>query len=150
MLDGPEHLNALSEAVIGACIEVHTILGPGLPESAYEEALAVELAHRGVAFERQALRMVHYKNRKVGEVRLDLVVDGKLVIELKSVETLSKLHESQVTTYLRVTGLHLGLLINFNVTRLTQGVRRVVNKLSSSAPSASLRHSAINTVRDHL
>jgi GxxExxY protein len=125
-----ETLNALSSEVIGAAIDVHQALGPGLLESAYEMALCHELGLRGLHYERQKLLPLIYKGIAVEPgYRLDLLVEGRLIIELKAVDRLSEVHEVQVLTYLRLTGLNLGLLINFNVPILIQGVRRVVNKL---------------------
>lgn len=113
--------------MIGACIEVHRHLGPGLLESAYEACLAHELWTRGVAFERQRQVPVHYKGATLEcGYRLDLVVEETVLVELKSVEKLSPVHEAQVITYLRLTGLPVGLLVNFNVVRLRDGLQRVV------------------------
>lgn len=124
-----DQANELSGRVIGAAIEVHRILGPGFLESAYELALCVELKERGVPFQSQVAVELGYKGHPVGQGRLDLLVAGQLVVELKAVERLTPLHEQQLLSYLRVTGRQLGLLINFNVTSLRQGVRRVVNGL---------------------
>lgn len=150
MLDGSRSLNDLTEAVIGAAIEVHRNLGPGLPEQAYEAALAQELSARSIPFVRQAVAAVHYKGVQISECRLDLLIHGVLVIELKAVEALTKLHEAQLNTYLRVTGCHLGLLINFNVLRLTLGIRRVANRLPPSdlPPSATSASSAFSNPSD--
>ena len=116
----------LAKAVIGAAIEVHRVLGPGYLESVYDEAMAVELNLRGVAFERQKGMSVDYKGHAVGEGRLDLVVDGCLIVELKAVETLAPIHTAQVISYLKATQLPLGLLINFNVPLLKDGIRRII------------------------
>jgi GxxExxY protein len=117
----------LTEDVIGAAIDVHRELGPGLLESAYEECLCKELLHRGIRFERQKALPVVYKGEVVDcSYRLDIVVEGELIIELKAVESLNKLHEAQMLTYLRLSGIAIGLLINFNVVRLTDGLRRFV------------------------
>ncbi|MBI3976872.1 MAG: GxxExxY protein [Chloroflexi bacterium] len=139
-------LNRLTQAVIGAAIEVHRVLGPGYLESVYEEAICVELQLRGVPFVRQVAMDVSYKGHAVGEGRLDLLVGGHLIVELKAVEALAPIHTAQVISYLKATGHHLGLLINFNVLVLRQGIRRVVlsqNRTSSprspSASSAPLR-----------
>lgn len=117
----------LSGRVIGAAIEVHRTLGPGFLESVYESALCVELEARRIPFTRQVLVELGYKGHAVGEGRIDLVVDGDLIVELKAVEKLLPLHELQVLSYLKVTGRPLGLLINFNVEVLARGVRRVAN-----------------------
>ncbi len=122
-------LDDLSGRVIGAAIEVHRVLGPGFLESAYELALCVELAERRVPFQRQVGVELGYKGHAVGEGRIDLLVDRSLVVELKAIEKLTPLHEQQLLSYLKATGHHLGLLINFNVVSLRHGVRRVVNNL---------------------
>ena len=121
-----ERLNQLSGVVVGAAIEVHRQLGPGFLETVYESALAVELDLRGVRYLRQALIAVSYKGNMVGEGRLDLLVENCLIVELKAVDALTNLHQAQLMSYLKATGHRLGLLINFNVPVLKQGVRRVV------------------------
>ena len=118
--------NSLTHEVIGAAIEVHRELGPGFLESIYEEALCAELRLRSIEHERQSLVKVAYKGHAIGDLRLDLLVRRKLVVELKAVEALLPVHSAQVIAYLRATGLHLGLLINFNVPALKDGVRRIV------------------------
>jgi len=120
-------LDRLAHRVIGAALEVHRILGPGLLESIYEEALCAELAMAGIPFERQVRVKVRYKRRDIGEARLDLVVDSQLVVELKTVENLAPVHVAQVLSYLKLKKLHLGLLMNFNVAELRQGIRRIIN-----------------------
>jgi GxxExxY protein len=119
-------VNRLSHNVIGAALEVHRVLGPGFLESVYEEALCIELELRRVPFVRQAPLPVWYKGRVVGEGRMDLLVGDCLVVELKAVEMLAQIHAVQLLTYLRATGHKLGLLINFNVTVLKHGIKRVV------------------------
>ena len=122
--------NELSYAVIGAIIEVHKQLGPGLLECVYEEALALELKLRGIPFARQKKVPVRYKGRLLeAELRLDFLVGDKLIIELKSVETVTPLHEAQLITYLKLTGCRLGLLVNFNVERVTEGIHRKAYRL---------------------
>lgn len=121
-----KELDALAREVIGAAIEVHRHLGPGYLESVYEEALAVELRLRGVVFERQRPIAVAYKGVSVGEGRIDVLVGEKLIVELKAVDSLAPIHTAQVLSYLKATGLKLGLLINFNVPVLKDGVKRVV------------------------
>lgn len=124
--NGPQE-NIVGEAVIGAAIEVHRQLGPGLLESAYESCLCRELELRGLSFERQQSVPVSYKGQSVEcGYRLDLVVEGIVLAEIKAVEALLPIHQAQLLTYLRLTGLRLGLLLNFNVPVLTQGIRRVV------------------------
>ena len=119
-------LDELARLVIGAAIEVHRGLGPGFLESTYEEALAIELALQGIAFTRQHSIGLKYKGHMVGEGRLDILVENCLIVELKSVERLHPIHDAQVISYLKATGLTLGLLINFNVTILKQGVKRLI------------------------
>ncbi len=122
--------NALSKIIIGAAIEVHRNLGPGLLESAYEECLAFELPQRGVPFERQKPIPVTYKGNHLDcGFRCDLPVDGQVLVELKAVDALTSIHDAQVLTYLKLTGCKLGLLLNFNVLRLRQGIRRLVLNL---------------------
>lgn len=134
-MDDVESQGGLTGRVIGAAIDVHRLLGPGFAESAYEAALSIELGLRNIPFQRQVVVELPHKGRSVGEGRIDVLVDGYLVLELKAVEKLLPLHEQQLLSYLKVTGHPLGLLINFNVPVLRQGVRRVVNGLKeSSAP----------------
>ncbi|HUT73221.1 MAG TPA: GxxExxY protein [Armatimonadota bacterium] len=122
------HINEITEQVIGAAIEVHRELGPGLLESAYEECLARELALRQIPFERQKAIPVTYKGRKFDAgFRADMIVADQVLVELKAVESIVPIHEAQVLTYLKLAGLHVGLLINFNVPVLAKGIRRFVN-----------------------
>lgn len=119
--------NELSKMIVDAAIEVHRILGPGLLESAYEEALCHELNLRGMTFERQKAMPVTYKGVKLNcGYRLDLLVDGLVVVELKAVERMEPVFEAQLITYLKLTGLWLGLLLNFNVPVMKRGIRRIV------------------------
>ncbi|HZR15895.1 MAG TPA: GxxExxY protein [Verrucomicrobiae bacterium] len=119
-------LNDLSGRVIGLCIEIHRELGPGLLESAYEECLAYELSKAGLGFERQRALPVHYKEVQLDcGYRLDFVVERSLIVELKAVTELHPIHEAQLLTYLKLDKKPLGLLINFNVPVLKQGVKRV-------------------------
>ncbi|MCK4343350.1 MAG: GxxExxY protein [Phycisphaerae bacterium] len=122
-----EELDRLAREVIGAAIEVHRILGPGLLESVYEGALCVELSLRGLPFIRQPSVDLSYKGNIVGKGRLDLLVGNALVVELKAVEALNNVHKAQVISYLRTTGYHLGLLINFNVPILKDGIKRIIS-----------------------
>ena len=115
-----------AHAVIGAAIEAHRHLGPGFLESVYEEALCLELADRKIPFERQKEISVIYKERAIGRQRIDLLVGEALVVELNAVEALADIHEAQLISYLKATGLPLGLLINFNVPILKSGIQRVV------------------------
>jgi GxxExxY protein len=126
----------LTEQVIGTCIDIHRHLGPGLLESAYEECLCYELAQLGIRFERQKPLPVKYKSVNLDcGYRLDLVVQDRVILELKAVESLLPIHEAQLLTYLRLSGFTLGLLINFNVSVLKNGIKRVANNfVDSSAP----------------
>jgi GxxExxY protein len=119
-------VNRLTEQIIGCAIEVHRHLGPGLLEGTYESALCLELADAGLRCERQVCVPVVYKGRIIGDYRLDLVVEGTVIVEIKSVERHDPVFEAQLLTYLRVTGKHVGLLINFNTRMLKDGVRRLV------------------------
>ena len=119
----------LSEKIIGAAIEVHRVLGPGLLESAYEECLCREFNLRGIAFQCQVPLPVEYKGVKLDcEYRLDLIVQDAVVLELKCVEHTLPVHEAQLLTYLKLTGKHVGIIINFNVATLVRGgiVRKVL------------------------
>jgi GxxExxY protein len=129
-------LDGLVKAVIDAAMEVHRGLGPGFVEGIYEEALTLELTARKIPWERQKPFTVKYKSRAVGEGRIDLVVAGGLLVELKAVETLAPIHKAQIISYLKATGLQLGLLINFNVPVLRSGIQRVV--LSSPRPEKTI------------
>ena len=119
-------VDELSRAVIGAAIEVHRLLGPGFAEAVYEEAFCVELSLRGIAFARQPAIKIGYKGHVVGEGRLDLLVGNELIVELKAVDALAPVHTAQLLSYLRATDRKLGLLINFNVRLLKQGIVRLV------------------------
>ena len=124
------HENQISEKIIGACIEVHRILGPGLLESVYEEALCHELHIQGIRFKRQQSVPVPYKGIKLNTMlRLDLIVEDKVIIDLKAKEKLSPIDKPQLLTYLRLSDKRLGLIVNFHVKILKDGVYRVVNKL---------------------
>ena len=117
----------LTEKIIAAAIDVHKELGPGLLESAYEECLCYELSQRGCAFQRQVPLPVTYKGVRLDcGYRLDIVVEAKVVLELKSVEELTGLHKAQLLTYLRLSGKKVGLLMNFNVPALKNGIVRLV------------------------
>ena len=125
--------NEISQAVIGAAIEVHRALGPGLIEQPYEEALCHELHLRGLAFERQQAVPVTYKGvRLSANLRLDLVVEQRVIIDLKAKEQITPIDKAKLRTYLRLSGRHLGLIINFHVERLVDGIVRVVNNLYES------------------
>jgi GxxExxY protein len=120
-----EDINRLTESIIGCAIEVHRQLGPGLLEGTYELALCVELADAGLSYERQLAVPVVYKGRKIGEYRLDLIVENSVIVEIKSVERHDPVFEAQLLTYLRVTGKRVGLLINFNNRMLKSGIKRL-------------------------
>jgi len=119
-------LNQITEQVIGAAIEVHRHLGPGLLESAYEECLARELALRQIPFERQKPVPLKYKGVDIDAgFRLDFLVAGQVVVELKAVDSLQPIHDAQVLTYLKLAGLRIALLMNFNTKVLAKGIRRL-------------------------
>ena len=123
-------INELSNTVIGAAIEVHKALGPGLLESIYEECLSLELGLRGLSFERQKPLIVTYKGKTLQcSYRLDLVVEKQIIIELKSCESIEPIHKAQLLTYLKLSDLRLGLLLNFNVPLMRDGIIRIVNAL---------------------
>jgi GxxExxY protein len=126
-----ERLNALTESIIGAALEVHRELGPGLLENAYETCLAVELVTRGLGIERQKALPVVYKNQRVScGYRLDFVVEGLVIVEVKAVERLERVHSVQLLSYLRFAQCPVGLLFNFHAGFLTRdGLKRVVNAL---------------------
>ncbi len=120
-------INDITQAIIGSAIEVHKALGPGLLESAYEECLSKELTLRNIPYERQRPLPVEYKGLKLDcGYRLDLLVASQVVVEIKAVDSLVPIHEAQLLTYLRLGGWKAGLLINFNVALLKQGIRRLV------------------------
>ena len=122
-----KQLSDLSYQVIGFCMEIHRELGPGLLESAYEEALAYELTQAGLSFERQRAMLLVYKGARLDcGYRLDFIIAGELVVELKAVNPLLPVHHAQLLTYLKLERRSLGLLINFNEPVLKDGVRRVV------------------------
>ena len=123
-----QHLNGITESIIGAAIQVHRTLGPGLLESAYEACLAFELGKRGLRVEQQKPLPLIYEEVKLDcGYRMDLVVEGLVVVEVKSVDGVAPIHEAQVITYLKLSGCKLAPLINFNVTMLKDGIRRFIN-----------------------
>ena len=135
-------LHKLTEQVIGAAIAVHRELGPGLLESAYEECLCYELSERGIPFDRQKPLPVVYKSVRLDcGYRIDLVVAQKLIVELKVVEELLPIHEAQLLTYLKLSNLPVGLLINFHVPVLKHGLKRIVNLFLEFSASPRLRGS---------
>jgi len=117
----------LSRNVIGCAIEVHRNLGPGLLESTYRQCLACELSHAGIAFQMEVPLPVRYEDLLLDcGYRIDLLVRRDLIVEIKSVETLLPIHQAQILTYMRLANVSLGLLINFNVTKLQNGIKRFV------------------------
>ncbi len=124
-----ESVNDFSHEIIGAAVEVQRVLGTGLVESAYATALEVELAEREIGFQRDVQLLAHYKRRDLGEVyRAGFVIEQSVIVELRAVEVLTDLHRAQVMAALRLSGLKLGLLINFNVFPVVKGVHRIVSK----------------------
>ena len=122
----PQYLNEISRAVIGAAIEVHRVLGRGFLESIYEVAMAEELRARDIVFERQVTIPIMYREKLIGEHRLDLLVEGEVVVELKSVQGIAESHVAQTISYLTAGAFQLGLILNFNVALMRDGIRRVV------------------------
>lgn len=124
------HENDLTQGIIGAAIEVHRCLGPGLLEAVYEEALCHELHSRGIPFTRQQRVPIAYKGIKLStDLRLDLLVANQVIVDLKAKESITPVDKSQLLTYLRLCDLRLGLLINFHVITLKNGICRVANRL---------------------
>jgi GxxExxY protein len=123
-------VNKTTEVIIGAAIEVHRLLGPGLLESTYEECLSEELLLRKIPFKRQIALPVVYKTKKLDiGYRIDLLVNDEVVVELKTVESILPIHEAQTLTYMKLGGWKVGLILNFNVTILKNGIKRLVYKL---------------------
>ena len=118
--------NQLSYKIIGAALEVHKILGPGLLESIYEDALCVELKERNIRYERQKQVGIEYKGHQIGFARVDVLVDQRIIVELKAVEHVLPVHTAQVMTCLKITELRLGLLINFNTNLLKNSIKRII------------------------
>jgi len=117
----------LTGQIIGAAIEVHRVLGPGLLESAYEAALCQEMALRGIEFQRQVSLPMEYKGVKLDcGYRIDLIVEKRVIVELKTVEKIAPVHEVQLRTYLALTGIRVGLLLNFFVPVMAEGIKRIV------------------------
>jgi GxxExxY protein len=123
-------INQLSSKIIGAAIEVHKTLGPGLLESTYEKCLCYELNLRGIPFTNQVSLPVVYKGKQLDcRYQMDLVVENTIILELKSCEKVEPIHQAQLLTYLKLSGLNLGLLLNFNVPVMRDGITRIVNNL---------------------
>jgi len=130
--------NDITEAIVDAAMKVHTALGPGLLESVYERCLKHELIKRGLRVESQVWLPVIYDGVEIeGGYKIDLLVEGCIVVELKVVEQLLPIHKAQLLSYLKLSGKQVGLLINFNVVHLRDGIRRVVNHFQASASPAS-------------
>ncbi len=122
--------NQLAKIVVDLCLKIHRLLGPGLLESVYEEALAYELKKLGILFERQIGIPVSYEDIKMDlGFRADLAIDNKIIVELKSIENILPVHKKQVVTYLKLTKMRLGLLVNFNVELIKDGIIRIANGL---------------------
>jgi GxxExxY protein len=133
-------MEGLTEQIIASAIEVHRHLGPGLLESTYEECLAREFELAELPFQRQVSLPVSYKGKMLDcGYRMDFVVDDKIILELKAVERFEPIHQAQLLTYLKLARKRLGLLINFNVPLLKQGIKRIANNYQTSASSAPLR-----------
>lgn len=127
--------NKITEIIIGSAIDVHRELGPGLLESTYEACLAYELVERGLRVDRQKSLPVQYRGVSLDcGYRIDLLVEDLVIVELKAVERLEPIHEAQLLSYLKLSGVPIGLLLNFNVTVLRRGIRRLVNNLKESSP----------------
>ncbi len=132
----PADLNQLTSQIIKAAITVHTKLGPGLLESVYQRCMEIELLEMGLKVKSEVPLEVVYRGRKITDegFRLDLLVEGTIVVELKSVEEIKPVHQKQLLTYLRLARKPLGLLINFNVLMLKDGITRIVNSASENVP----------------
>jgi GxxExxY protein len=137
-------INKITESIIGAAIEVHRHLGPGLLEAAYEECLCRELSLRAVSFKRQVPLPIIYKGIPLDcSYRLDLLVDERVVVEIKAIEVLLPIHDAQLLTYLKLGGWKIGLLINFNVPLLKDGIHRLANGLEEFTPIKQSIHPII-------
>jgi len=119
-------MDLLAHRVIGAAIEVHRTLGPGFTETIYQRALDLELAHAGIPFERQVPISLAYRGRPIGETRVDLVIDRRLVVELMVVDQMTEVHHAELLSCLRLGGFRLGLLFNFKTRVLKDGIKRVI------------------------
>jgi GxxExxY protein len=117
---------ALTEQIIGCAMAVHKELGPGLLESVYEAALCIELRYAALTFKRQIGVPLHYRGELISEHRPDIIVDGRVIVEVKTVDRFAPIHTAQMLTYLQVTGLRTGVLLNFNTAVLRDGIRRVI------------------------
>lgn len=143
----PREWNDLTQQIIGAAMRVHTALGPGLLEKLYEDAVCIELTDMRIPFERQKPIRLEYRGRFIGDLRVDLVVNGLVVVELKAIERILEVHKAQLLSYLRSCGIPLGLLINFNHETLREGLTRKLNDrcdLVRSLPRLSLSPSEVS------
>jgi GxxExxY protein len=122
----PDSLEAVVTQIIGAAIEVHRRLGPGLGEGQYEDAMLIELEFQGLRFDRQRVVIIEYRGKPLRPQRIDLIVEDQVVVELKAVECIVPVHLAQVRSYVRATKLRIGLLINFNAPTLTNNIKRVI------------------------
>ncbi|MEZ6136109.1 MAG: GxxExxY protein [Pirellulaceae bacterium] len=142
-------INTVTGHIVDAAIKVHTALGPGLLESAYEICLAHELQHRGLRVETQVILPIHYEGLDLDAgYRIDLLVEDTVIVELKAVEKMLPLYDAQILSYLRLRRLEVGLLINFNVVKLKDGLKRVVNNYSGPSPSFTASP-AVNPTRQN-
>jgi GxxExxY protein len=121
-----DDINTISEKILGCAIKVHTKPGPGLLENIYHKALCIELTNSGLMFESEKPIDIKYENQLIGQFRLDILVENKIVVELKSVERYDPLFEAQLLSYMKLGGYKLGLLINFNNKLLKQGIKRLI------------------------
>jgi GxxExxY protein len=141
-------IDALTELVIGAAIAVHTALGPGLLESIYRDALVIELTARGIKVQAEVSVPVFYRGQRIrGDLKLDLLVDGRLIIEIKAVDRLNPVFQAQVLSYLRLTGHPAGLLLNFNATTLRAGLKRLDHPdiYATKHPTAASSRTVVST-----
>lgn len=144
--DLPSEVEAVGHAVIGCAIEVHKVLGPGLLEGIYEDAIVYEMLDAGMNVRRQASSPVLYKGQRLRDQTLDLIVEESIVIELKSIEKLADIHRAQLLSYLRLSNLPLGFLFNFNVMILIEGFQRIYNERAHPLPRPAWRPSASTSV----
>ena len=119
-------LKEITKRIISCAIEVHSFLGPGLLENVYEEALSHEFKLRNIAYERQKEISLKYKGKDIGKHRIDYLIEDEVIVEIKAVETMNKIYEAQLLTYLKAMNKRIGLLINFNVERLKDGIKRLI------------------------
>ena len=138
-MEEKDKLDKITRQIIGAAIEVHKAVGPGLLESAYQACMAYELRQRGLNTDEQVPLPVHYKDVRLDcGYRLDLLVEDSVIVEIKAVDQLSPIHDAQLLSYLRIAHKHVGLLINFHNRVLKNGLKRIVNEFSDSAISAEI------------